>query len=74
MRRLRDTGREAVRCERAGKTIHANKPAAVLAMKALYRHKAATDLNVYVCGDHWHVGHSKVKLNRRIRQALRRHR
>lgn len=61
-------------CPTPSKILHPNKATAVLHQRALEQHKGAMDLNVYPCGDHWHVGHSRVALSKRIRHALRRNR
>jgi hypothetical protein len=50
---------------------HASRDAAQAAIKALERDgKGNPDIDVYPCGDHWHVGHSVVHFSKRIRRAL----
>lgn len=63
------------RCPTTGKIIHATRDDARRHIAALYRAgKGNPDYSVYHCADanHWHVGHSAVRLSKRIRRALRR--
>lgn len=61
-------------CPTPKKVAHSNKSTAAQHQRALEHYRDARDLNVYACGNHWHVGHSRVALSKRIRQALRRDR
>jgi len=66
------------RCPTPGKVRHPTPQAAAVAMTRLQRATGARDLNTYRCpaadgsNGHWHVGHSRVLLSRRIRRALSR--
>lgn len=63
------------RCAQPEKIKHPSLEAGKAVIADMYRHgKGNPDLNVYQCGDHWHVGHSAVHFTRRIRKALRRNR
>lgn len=61
------------RCPKTQKIIHADAKAARAAIAALYRDgKGNPDYRPYPCGDHWHIGHSRFALAKRVRRALRR--
>jgi hypothetical protein len=59
-------------CGTTGKIAHETGRAAHGHRRSLLQGGASTDLTVYRCGNHFHVGHSQAKLRRRIRDALRR--
>jgi hypothetical protein len=63
-----------VTCPTPKKIRHGNRATAVHHQRALEQYRKARDLNVYQCGNHWHVGHSVIALSKRIRRALRRDR
>lgn len=56
-------------CPAPDKRKHDTRRAALSHWHALMKDGASKDLNVYRCGDHWHVGHSWFALRSRIRQA-----
>lgn len=61
------------KCAKTGKIIHADAKAARAAIASLTRAgRGNPDYRPYPCGDHWHVGHSRNALRRRVRRALRR--
>lgn len=61
-----------VKCPKTGKIIHATRWDALDAIRSLYRAgRGNPDYRAYQCGHHWHIGHSKVSLNKRIRKVLR---
>lgn len=60
-------------CPKTQKVIHASKDDARAAIASLYRAgRGNPDYRPYPCGQHWHVGHSRVALAKRVRRALRR--
>jgi hypothetical protein len=65
-------------CPKTEKVIHATPAAAKAAIRSLYiAGRGNPDYRVYPCktGEgptHWHIGHSRDALARRIRRALRR--
>lgn len=61
---------KATRCERCGKVAHATKEAAQHHLDALRRLDGAHDMNIYPCGDAWHVGHSIIRFRKRIKRSL----
>ena len=60
------------------KVIHASKADALAAIRSLYRAgRGNPDYRSYPCRaadgtEHWHIGHSRHALRRRVRRALRR--
>lgn len=61
-------------CPNPQKIQHESEPVAWVHAKSLRRKGASVDVKPYRCGNHWHVGHSKESLGKRIRWALRRNR
>lgn len=60
-------------CPKTQKVIHATKDDARAAIRSLYKAgRGNPDYRAYPCGEHWHVGHSRVALRKRVRRALRR--
>lgn len=60
-------------CPKTQKVIHVDPAAARAAIASLYQAgRGNPDYRPYPCGDHWHIGHSRNALRRRIRRALRR--
>lgn len=62
------------RCPTTSKIIHTTRDDARRHIASLYRAgKGNPDYAVYRCpdADHYHVGHSVVRLSKRIRRALR---
>ncbi|GAB2762820.1 hypothetical protein [Nocardioides pakistanensis] len=66
-------------CPKTQKVIHASKDDARAAIASLYRAgRGNPDYRPYPCREtadgpvHWHVGHSRVALAKRVRRALRR--
>lgn len=58
-------------CSHPEKVRHATQADAKEAIRSMYRNgRGNPDLNVYPCGDHWHVGHSVVRFSKRIKAAL----
>lgn len=64
----------ATSCAWPDKYRHATEGAAWGAIRSLREDtgREAADLRPYRCGDHWHVGHDRRALEKRIRKALRR--
>jgi len=61
-------------CRWPHKRRHQDKTAALEAIQDLYRHgRGNPDLNVYQCGDHWHIGHNAIHFRKRIKAALSSH-
>ena len=60
------------RCQWPEKHRHATEGAAWAAIKSMKSAGDFTeDLRPYPCGSHWHVGHSKEALGKRISRSLR---
>jgi hypothetical protein len=60
-------------CIAPHKVAHKDRDAALKAIRSLYAAgRGNPDYNAYRCpAGHWHVGHDRVRLDRRIRKALR---
>jgi hypothetical protein len=59
-------------CPTPAKVAHHSEVDARVHLAALRRVGGSPDLTVYRCGGHWHVGHSQVRLRKRIRAVLAR--
>lgn len=59
-------------CPHPEKVRHPTQGAAKAVIREMYRKgRGNPDLNVYACGDHWHVGHSAIHFKKRIKDALK---
>lgn len=58
-------------CPSPDKRKHGTRREALAHWHALKKDGASQDLNVYRCGDHFHVGHSWFSLRSRIRASRR---
>lgn len=56
-------------CPSPDKRKHGTRREALAQWHRLMAEGASKDLNVYRCGDHFHVGHSWLSLRSRIRQS-----
>ena len=56
-------------CQRTSKIGHVSRRAAQAHIESLAA-RGSHDLRAYRCGDHWHVGHHRNELIRRIRASL----
>jgi hypothetical protein len=60
-------------CRFPDKVKHPDKDSALAHIRSLYRNgKGCPDYAAYPCdgGRHWHVGHSQLRMHKRIRRAL----
>ena len=60
-----------MKCPTCGKVAHTTKAAANRHRHSLGKAGASfADIDVYRCGEVWHVGHNPVKFAKRIKRAL----
>lgn len=59
-------------CPSPKKVRHGNAWDAAAHRRALQQHKGASDLYVYPCCDHWHVGCSFTGQSAAVRKRIRR--
>jgi hypothetical protein len=58
-------------CKKTGKIAHKSRKQAHGHIEFLTRQgRGNPDYSVYACVDHFHIGHSKIALDKRIRASL----